>query len=164
MDEKNSLEAGINKLSHVSLPSSLEPLAIIFQFHGTKSKRGRPPIPKGSRKCNKCGTGDTPEWRRGPDGPHSVCNACGLHFAKLRKKELVEANWLHENSSAFAVSEGCEVNATPNSLAPHDTLGLSDFSIQTLMLLERSQPLQSGNFQDWNGLLVNKSFIGNQML
>ncbi|KAJ3377460.1 hypothetical protein HDU92_008253 [Lobulomyces angularis] len=36
--------------------------------------------------CHSCHTKETPEWRRGPDGARTLCNACGLHFAKLRKK------------------------------------------------------------------------------
>jgi hypothetical protein len=38
-------------------------------------------------KCRACGERNSREWRRGPDGYKSLCNACGLHFAKLVKKE-----------------------------------------------------------------------------
>lgn len=41
---------------------------------------------RGSSRCLHCGTSDTPEWRKGPDGDRSVCNACGLFFSKLVKK------------------------------------------------------------------------------
>ncbi|KAN0064419.1 hypothetical protein ACQY0O_002617 [Thecaphora frezii] len=36
-----------------------------------------------SGSCASCNTVDTPEWRRGPDGARTLCNACGLHYAKL---------------------------------------------------------------------------------
>ncbi|KAI9476132.1 MAG: hypothetical protein EXX96DRAFT_575891 [Benjaminiella poitrasii] len=36
--------------------------------------------------CHSCNTTDTPEWRRGPDGARTLCNACGLHYAKLLRK------------------------------------------------------------------------------
>lgn len=39
-----------------------------------------------SRQCFQCGTVKTPEWRRGPDGSRTLCNACGLQFAKQEKK------------------------------------------------------------------------------
>ncbi|KAI7903276.1 GATA zinc finger-domain-containing protein [Cokeromyces recurvatus] len=39
-----------------------------------------------SNICHSCNTTDTPEWRRGPDGARTLCNACGLHYAKLLKK------------------------------------------------------------------------------
>ncbi|KAJ2114956.1 hypothetical protein IWW43_006750, partial [Coemansia sp. RSA 1935] len=28
--------------------------------------------------CRSCGISETPEWRRGPDGARTLCNACGL--------------------------------------------------------------------------------------
>jgi len=28
--------------------------------------------------CMECGTTTTPQWRRGPDGPGTLCNACGV--------------------------------------------------------------------------------------
>eukprot|EP01121_Diplochlamys_sp_Union-15-3_P010023 TRINITY_DN2769_c0_g1_i2.p1 TRINITY_DN2769_c0_g1~~TRINITY_DN2769_c0_g1_i2.p1 ORF type:complete len:109 (-),score=18.86 TRINITY_DN2769_c0_g1_i2:19-345(-) len=37
--------------------------------------------------CRSCGVTKTTEWRRGPDGCKSLCNACGLHFSKILKKE-----------------------------------------------------------------------------
>lgn len=44
--------------------------------------------------CEQCGCTDSPEWRRGPNGPKSLCNACGLKFSKaekLKRKHAVEA-------------------------------------------------------------------------
>lgn len=37
-------------------------------------------------KCLHCAATDTPEWRKGPVGPTTLCNACGLFFKKLVKK------------------------------------------------------------------------------
>lgn len=34
------------------------------------------------KRCFACGTHKSPEWRRGPDGPKTLCNACGLRYAK----------------------------------------------------------------------------------
>lgn len=42
--------------------------------------------------CHSCGTTDTVEWRRGPDGSKSLCNACGLHYAKMLKREMMIPN------------------------------------------------------------------------
>ncbi|KAL1648121.1 hypothetical protein SLS58_002448 [Diplodia intermedia] len=36
--------------------------------------------------CSWCGTTSSPEWRKGPSGPKSLCNACGLRYAKFRRK------------------------------------------------------------------------------
>ncbi|QRV89325.1 GATA type zinc finger [Ceratobasidium sp. AG-Ba] len=38
------------------------------------------------RQCNSCDIVNTPEWRRGPDGQRTLCNACGLHYAKLMRR------------------------------------------------------------------------------
>ncbi|KAH8927440.1 hypothetical protein BT69DRAFT_1330447 [Atractiella rhizophila] len=52
-----------------------------------------PAIPtKGRRKkpkdhvCHECGTTESPEWRRGPKGAKTLCNACGLRWGKEEKK------------------------------------------------------------------------------
>ncbi|KAG9097680.1 hypothetical protein FRC06_007302 [Ceratobasidium sp. 370] len=46
-----------------------------------KRSRASPP-----GHCHSCEILDTPEWRRGPDGQRTLCNACGLHYAKLVRK------------------------------------------------------------------------------
>ncbi|KAG0746110.1 hypothetical protein G6F29_006593 [Rhizopus arrhizus] len=38
------------------------------------------------QRCHSCNTTETPEWRRGPDGARTLCNACGLHYSKLLRK------------------------------------------------------------------------------
>ncbi|CAH2352137.1 hypothetical protein CLIB1423_05S06458 [[Candida] railenensis] len=37
-------------------------------------------------ECNHCSCTSSPEWRRGPDGKRTLCNACGLFYSKLFKK------------------------------------------------------------------------------
>ncbi|KAK4519536.1 Tricalbin-2 [Mucor velutinosus] len=34
------------------------------------------------KMCAKCQRKDSPEWRKGPNGPKELCNACGLRYAK----------------------------------------------------------------------------------
>lgn len=36
--------------------------------------------------CRHCGASETPEWRRGPDGARTLCNACGLYHAKMLRR------------------------------------------------------------------------------
>ncbi|KAF8911037.1 hypothetical protein CPB84DRAFT_1763187 [Gymnopilus junonius] len=36
--------------------------------------------------CNQCGRTDSPEWRKGPQGPKTLCNACGLRWAKQMRR------------------------------------------------------------------------------
>lgn len=44
-------------------------------------------VSKTTNKCHRCGTTETPEWRRGPNGVRTLCNACGLCHAKLVKRK-----------------------------------------------------------------------------
>ncbi|RCH97263.1 blue light receptor [Rhizopus stolonifer] len=39
------------------------------------------------RICTDCGRTDAPEWRKGPKGPKTLCNACGLRWAKNNKTQ-----------------------------------------------------------------------------
>ncbi|PSK35734.1 hypothetical protein C7M61_004215 [Candidozyma pseudohaemuli] len=49
----------------------------------SKSKgRGKKP----NTHCHQCGLTSTPEWRRGPTGCRSLCNACGIYYMKLLRR------------------------------------------------------------------------------
>lgn len=39
-------------------------------------------------QCRKCGTKETPIWRNGPAGDRTLCNVCGLIFAKRSQKGI----------------------------------------------------------------------------
>ncbi|KDE06528.1 hypothetical protein MVLG_03177 [Microbotryum lychnidis-dioicae p1A1 Lamole] len=58
--------------------------------HGEKKKK-KPRVEEGEFVCRDCGTVDSPEWRKGPDGPKSLCNACGLRYAKASSKANKES-------------------------------------------------------------------------
>ncbi|CAK9781232.1 hypothetical protein CC85DRAFT_331186 [Cutaneotrichosporon oleaginosum] len=50
--------------------------------------------------CRGCGVTETPEWRRGPLGPRTLCNACGLvHMKMQRKKKKAEERAAQENAT-----------------------------------------------------------------
>ncbi|WVN89015.1 uncharacterized protein L203_104231 [Cryptococcus depauperatus CBS 7841] len=38
-------------------------------------------------RCHGCGSSVTTTWRRGPDGPDSLCDSCGMHYERLLKKK-----------------------------------------------------------------------------
>eukprot|EP01102_Stenamoeba_stenopodia_P019959 TRINITY_DN763_c0_g1_i2.p1 TRINITY_DN763_c0_g1~~TRINITY_DN763_c0_g1_i2.p1 ORF type:complete len:261 (+),score=44.04 TRINITY_DN763_c0_g1_i2:331-1113(+) len=55
---------------------------MLSAFSLTDMNRGENP------RCDLCQTSDTPEWRKGPNGPRTLCNACGLRYSKqVRKTE-----------------------------------------------------------------------------
>ncbi|KAG5798607.1 hypothetical protein H9Q69_002347 [Fusarium xylarioides] len=62
-----------------------------------KKRRGRAAPPG---RCHSCNRIDTPEWRRGPDGARTLCNACGLHYAKLERKRQLEQRSIRPKDEA----------------------------------------------------------------
>eukprot|EP01088_Endostelium_zonatum_P021478 TRINITY_DN84_c2_g1_i2.p1 TRINITY_DN84_c2_g1~~TRINITY_DN84_c2_g1_i2.p1 ORF type:complete len:451 (-),score=222.29 TRINITY_DN84_c2_g1_i2:118-1470(-) len=51
-----------------------------------RGRRGRLPADNSNVFCYHCGVKETPEWRRGPAGPKTLCNACGLQYTKKLKE------------------------------------------------------------------------------
>nr|GLL40744.1 GATA transcription factor 4-like [Ipomoea trifida] len=50
--------------------------------HGANKKRESPEdVP---RRCTHCASEKTPQWRTGPLGPKTLCNACGVRFKSGR--------------------------------------------------------------------------------
>ncbi|XP_021739003.1 putative GATA transcription factor 22 [Chenopodium quinoa] len=45
----------------------------------------------GIRVCSDCHTTTTPLWRSGPQGPKSLCNACGIRQRKARRAAMAAA-------------------------------------------------------------------------
>ncbi|CCH59741.1 hypothetical protein TBLA_0B09240 [Henningerozyma blattae CBS 6284] len=64
----------------------------------TKRRRGSN---NGNNVCLHCGDTSTPEWRRGPYGDGTLCNACGLFYRKIvRRFSAIGANllmWLRKD-------------------------------------------------------------------
>ncbi|SCO88904.1 related to NsdD protein [Fusarium oxysporum] len=58
-------------------------------FSMTESKKRRARAARPGR-CHGCNRTNTPEWRRGPGGARTLCNACGLHYARLERKRQLE--------------------------------------------------------------------------
>ncbi|OJD24895.1 hypothetical protein ACJ73_03734 [Blastomyces percursus] len=50
------------------------------------AERKRRSKPAETNSCTDCGTFSSPEWRKGPNGKKTLCNACGLRWAKQVKK------------------------------------------------------------------------------
>ncbi|KAF5388989.1 hypothetical protein D9757_005088 [Collybiopsis confluens] len=53
---------------------------------GQKKKKPKKVHPVEQYVCNQCGRTDSPEWRKGPMGPKTLCNACGLRWAKQMRR------------------------------------------------------------------------------
>ncbi|WVF65770.1 hypothetical protein IAT40_000504 [Kwoniella sp. CBS 6097] len=61
---------------------------------------------KTTTKCLGCGATETPEWRRGPMGPRTLCNACGLVHMKLQRKKKKAEEKARAAASAAAAAVG----------------------------------------------------------
>jgi PAS domain S-box-containing protein len=62
-------------------------IAILLDRNRDNSKKERKKVKVAEEfVCADCGTLDSPEWRKGPKGPKTLCNACGLRWAKKEKK------------------------------------------------------------------------------
>lgn len=57
--------------------------------------------------CVTCGRTDSPEWRKGPLGAKTLCNACGLRWAKRNQKKKAEtaANTADDEDGAASAKE-----------------------------------------------------------
>lgn len=68
--------------------------------------------------CTDCGTLDSPEWRKGPTGPKTLCNACGLRWAKKEKKRIgpsIEVAPNHGNAESSAPPAGAKGMMPPET-------------------------------------------------
>ncbi|KAF9527038.1 hypothetical protein CPB83DRAFT_857045 [Crepidotus variabilis] len=53
---------------------------------GSKKKKAKRNHNSEQYVCVTCGRTDSPEWRKGPAGPKTLCNACGLRWAKQMRR------------------------------------------------------------------------------
>ncbi|KAJ3474715.1 hypothetical protein NLI96_g12301 [Meripilus lineatus] len=81
-----------------------------------KRSRATPP-----GKCHSCNIRETPEWRRGPDGARTLCNACGLHYAKLmRKRDKASAMGLDGKTNTITIESLRASTASARGADPSD--------------------------------------------
>ncbi|CAG8633254.1 3072_t:CDS:2 [Rhizophagus irregularis] len=85
-----------------------------------RSKRAAPP-----GRCHSCNISETPEWRRGPDGARTLCNACGLHFAKLTRKRALSAMQQHQPTQVqvHKINQMAQMNRTTQVLPSIQPIG-----------------------------------------
>lgn len=77
------------------------------------SKRKRPT--EGTLFCHNCKTKDTPEWRRGPSGAKTLCNACGIRWrlsqgeVKQHRKGCVNFFEMPDQSTQLINAQGAQL-------------------------------------------------------
>lgn len=54
-------------------------------------------------RCTACGTTSSPEWRNGPEGKKTLCNACGLRLSRRHRKQC-DARKQAESAGGFSLN------------------------------------------------------------
>ncbi|BGO96217.1 hypothetical protein NBRC10512_002140 [Rhodotorula toruloides] len=76
------------------------------------------------RICQNCGRTDSPEWRSGPNGNKTLCNACGLRWAKSQK-QAAGGSGGSINPQSFSSAMSFTSNGSSGSGSPTGGLGSS---------------------------------------
>ncbi|CCG83728.1 protein of unknown function [Taphrina deformans PYCC 5710] len=75
--------------------------------------------------CSDCQTTDSPEWRKGPQGPKTLCNACGLRYSKKQKKTeqflQLHNNGVRSEASTHSSESGRERSIKSRSVSESQT-------------------------------------------
>lgn len=81
------------------------------------------------RSCVSCGRTESPQWRRGPDGNFTLCNACGLSYAGLTEKKRDDSTppsaidyssrTARFKSESTSVTQSCSDARLPATLTIH---------------------------------------------
>nr|GMC68102.1 GATA transcription factor 4-like [Ipomoea batatas] len=73
------------------------------------------------RKCSHCETEDTPQWRMGPMGPNTLCNACGVRYKSGRLVPHVDDKQMASTDPADVATATRILNHRRRPLAPLQT-------------------------------------------
>eukprot|EP01113_Clastostelium_recurvatum_P038458 TRINITY_DN5765_c0_g1_i4.p1 TRINITY_DN5765_c0_g1~~TRINITY_DN5765_c0_g1_i4.p1 ORF type:complete len:262 (+),score=55.85 TRINITY_DN5765_c0_g1_i4:174-959(+) len=99
-------------LAHMSVFPPLPSTEKSSKSTAIKSKRrSRAPSPThesdDTPACRICNKIKTSQWRRGPDGCKSLCNACGIRFANIvaKEKSLPSTSRLHRMSLGYIMAD-----------------------------------------------------------
>ncbi|KAG2424472.1 hypothetical protein HXX76_014524 [Chlamydomonas incerta] len=68
------------------------------------------------RTCLECGATTTPQWREGPMGPKTLCNACGVRYVRSQQKAAGQKRGGHKNGQKTdsARGQGARTKRKPN--------------------------------------------------
>lgn len=86
--------------------------------------------PETDRSCEACGTYSTPEWRNGPDGRKSLCNACGLRFSRNLVKKRKQEEKKREVEIKLLLSRKMENKASKEMVKKLDHIPKNNASIK----------------------------------
>ncbi|GJN94652.1 hypothetical protein Rhopal_007735-T1 [Rhodotorula paludigena] len=95
------------------------------------------------RFCQNCGRTDSPEWRSGPNGNKTLCNACGLRWAKAQKQAAAAASSSGSPSSTAPVPQLSTAMLNSMTISPAASQSASPrLGMNGLPKLEEQGPLE----------------------
>lgn len=99
-EKKKAKEEGIKEEEENE--GEMEKMVMVEKESESEVSNGQNPMP---RRCSHCLAQRTPQWRAGPLGPKTLCNACGVRYKSGRllpeyrpAKSPTFVSYLHSNS------------------------------------------------------------------
>lgn len=80
--------------------------------------------------CRQCGATETPQWRNGPAGPRSLCNACGIRLHRQSQKEKQKGLRVTKKISKASRSRSSPNPRTPSKAAKSDSSKSEDWPLK----------------------------------
>ncbi|KAI7850702.1 hypothetical protein BDC45DRAFT_237827 [Circinella umbellata] len=68
-----------------------------------------------TKQCHSCQSTETPEWRKGPMGPRTLCNACGLIWAKLARQQGISEGPDEEMTATIITTSPSSTTSSRNT-------------------------------------------------
>jgi hypothetical protein len=65
--------------------------------------------PLRGKACSICYTTVTPQWREGPRGKNTLCNACGLNYRRQKEEEHRRAKLLQSRLAKLTYIKKCRI-------------------------------------------------------
>jgi GATA zinc finger len=100
--------------------------------------------PSGGRRCLHCETDKTPQWRTGPMGPKTLCNACGVRY----KSGRLVPEYRPAASPTFVVSRHSNSHRKVLELRRQKEMHMQHLQHQQL-LLHGASPVHAQNTDDF---------------
>ncbi|KAI1316495.1 blue light receptor [Mortierella claussenii] len=83
-------------------------------------------------RCTSCNIVKTPEWRKGPLGPRTLCNACGLIWGKMsRSKAALAKNKLQTGPKQESSASNTTESNTDTHMTDAATKGQDNIKMET---------------------------------
>jgi hypothetical protein len=80
------LQSNVHQITSNSLKQRMfqhtKPLSYLHSIKSQVGRKRKTSYPPSTQICKWCLSNKTAQWRKGPTGPKTLCNACGLEYAK----------------------------------------------------------------------------------